>query len=1048
MKKTLHYFLWVLLFIGTQAYSQNRTITGTVTGKDDGLPIPGVSVVIKGTNRGTQTNNAGKFSVSVPAGASLTFTFVGYQGLSLPAKENMNVALLSDQKSLNEVVVVGYGTLQRKNVTGAQTSLKGNAFVDQPIASLDQALAGKATGVQVTQSSGILGSAPRIRIRGTSSISNGSDPLYVVDGVPIVNGNNSSYASYNPLGDINPNDVASVEVLKDGAATAIYGSRASGGVILITTKKGTVGKPKMAYDAWFATAQPSKRFDLLNADQFITIANEKLFNAATQANQTSGAYKQAFAGKDANGNPINTNWQDLVFNNSAFQQNHSFSVSGANEQTNYYFSLGYANLDGIIKPNSQKKYQFRGKVEQKAFNNHLTVGINNGVSYTYNYGLNSGTNSLSGNVGNAIRAFPNVGAFNNDGTYNLSADNARLGKGSNTKEIDDNYTNIKYVIDHNIFRNQNLALNGDAFANIKIIEGLNAKTQIGINGTFGEDYQYLDPLHGDGGGATKGSETQQYLPYFRYNWINTLSYDKAIGDHNISAVAGLEYQHSRYRSFYASGSQISSTFFGGENIISNSLTQSTFGIGGGVAEQAYQSYFGRVNYSYKDRYLASATFRNDKISSLPAGNQNAKLPGGSIGWRISKESFFEGSKALSFISDLKLRGSYAKVGNTDIGNYPFAGTFAAAVYGVQSALLYNQVGNNSLLFETSKKLDIGLDMGFLKNRISVTADYFKDNKDNLILAAPTATSLGLPNNSINQNVGSMVNKGFELAITSLNIQSKDFSWNTDFNITFVKNKVTALSNNNSDIIGTYNVVRVGQSIGALYGYDYRGVNAANGNPLYAKANGTIIQGNIANQTYYVYDPANPTALTTQSSLSATADKKILGNGNPTYFGGLNNTFRYKDFDFSAFFTFSGGNKVMNVTRQESLLNQKFMNGGTELLDRWTTPGQITNVPKLYYGRDAFTNTTSAASSRFVEDGKFIRAQNLSLGYTLPKTLTNKLSLTRVRVYAEVQNAFVITDYKGLDPELNTSVTTNQNPGVDYNTNPRARTYLLGINVGF
>jgi len=1057
MKKILQTFLLFLFLIASSVYAQTRTVTGVVTGKDDGQPIPGVSVLIKGTGTGTQTDASGKFSLSAPASSTLVFSFIGYQSLSVQANGNLNILLISNQKALNEVVVVGYGSLQRKDITGAQSTIKPSSFTDQPVASFDQALAGRATGVQVTQSNGILGAAPRIRIRGTSSISNGSDPLYVVDGVPVVNGNNSSYASYNPLGDINPNDIQSVDVLKDGAATAIYGSRASGGVILITTKKGVLGKPRMSYDSWFASAQVSKRFSLLNADQFITIANEKLFAAATTANQISGAYKQAFPTLDANGNPINTNWQNLVFDNSAFQQNQAFSVSAATEQTNYYFSLGFADLQGIITPNKQRKYQFRGKVEQKAFNNHLTVGVNTGVSYSRNTGLNSGTNSLSGNVGNAIRALPNVGAFTNNGSYNLSADNARLGKGLNTKEIDDNYTNIKYVIDHNIFSNQTIALNGDAFANIKIIEGLNAKTTIGTNGTFGEDYQYLDPIHGDGGGATKGSETQQYIPYFRYNWINTLSYDKTIDDHTINAVVGLEYQKSRYRSFFASGSQISSTFFGGQNIISNSLSQPTFSIGGGVSEQAYQSYFGRVNYSFKDRYLLSATFRNDKISSLPVGNQNAKLPGGSIGWRISKESFFENAKALSFISDLKFRGSYAKVGNTDIGNYPFAGTFGAAIYGAQSGLAYTQVGNSALLFETSKKFDVGMDLGLLNNRITVTADYFKDNKDNLILAAPTATSLGVPGNSINQNIGNMVNKGFEFSVNSLNIQNKNFSWSTDFNITFVKNKITALANNNSDIINTYNINRVGQSIGAIYGYDYRGVNPANGNPLYAKADGTLIQGNLANQTYYIYDVNNPNALTTATTLSATTDKKILGQGNPTYFGGLNNTVRYKNIDFSAFFTFSGGNKIMNVTRQESLLNQKFLNGGTELLQRWTTPGQITNVPRLYYGRDAFVNTTSAASSRFVEDGKFIRAQTMNIGYTLPKAFLNKFSITRIRVYAEIQNAFVITHYTGLDPELNltpsgtTSAinnTANSTPGVDYNTNPRARTYTLGLNVGF
>lgn len=1039
-RKLLKCLLFFMVLLVTKVSAQERTITGVVTSKDDGLPIPGVSVKVINSKIGVSTGADGTYSIKVGGSSVLQFSSIGYstQNISTGKSIKLNVSLVSDTKALTDVVVIGYGTAKRKDVTGSVASIKGEDLAGKPVASFDQALAGKITGVQVTNSSGILGAAPRIRIRGTNSISSGADPLYVVDGMVIISGGSSSVASVNPLGDINPNDIQSVDVLKDGAATAIYGSRGANGVIIITTKRGTKGKTQVNYNSWFAWANVAKRFDLLDAQEFVTIANEKLYNSGTTT-------PQAVLGYDASGNVINTNWQDLVFNKDAFQQNHNISFSGATDLSNYYFSLGYADLKGTTVGNNQTKYQFSGKFEQKALDNYLTFGASITGSYVKNTGLNSGTSSLSGNIGNAIRALPNVGAFNADGSYNLSSDNARLGRGANLKEIDDNYTNIKYVLDHNIFSNQTFSLLGNAFVDVKIIDGLNLRSQVSTQNMFGEDYRYLDPLHGDGGSATKGSELQQYIPVSRYSWTNTATYNKTIGDHSFGATVGLEYQKSSSRYFYASGSQLSSTFFSGENIISNSLTQSTFDIGGGVSENAYKSYFARANYGYKDRYLVSGTYRIDAISSLPLGNQSAKLPGVSIGWRISQEDFMKGN--LKFINDLKIRGGYAKTGNTDIGNYPFAGTFGAATYGVQSGLAYTQVGNSSLKFETSGKYDVGIDATMFDNRITLTADYFKNNIDNLILAAPTAPSLGVPGNSINQNVGKMYNKGYEFAVSADIFRDSPFKWNTSFNITFVKNKITQLSNNNSDITYTYNVNRVGESIGSLYGYEYAGVNPANGNPLYVKSTGQIIQGNIANQTYYVYDAANPTALTTATTLAA-SDKKILGQSNPTYYGGLVNTFRYKGFDLNINMVFSGGNKVMNITRQESLLNQKFLNNGTEILERWTTPGQVTSVPKVYYGRDAFTNLTSSTSSRFVEDGKFIRAQDLVLGYTFPKLFTDKIKLSRLRLYAQVQNAFVITPYSGLDPELNYSTSTNSQAGLDYNTNPKARTFLIGLNVGF
>lgn len=1034
MKKNLLNFLWVLLLIGTQSYAQNRTITGKVTGKDDGLPLPGVSVVVKGTKLGTQTTSDGSFSIIVPSGnQSLVFSFVGYTTATFPVSgARLNVTLATSASALNEVVVVGYGVQEKREVTGSVGKVNGSDISNLAAPSFDKQLQGRVTGVQVSTNNGILGSAPTIRIRGNNSITQGNGPLYVVDGVPIVTGNQSGVTPTNPLGDINPNDIESFEVLKDGSATAIYGSRAANGVVLITTKKGKAGRQTINYDNWFSWASTAKRFKLLNADQFIQISNEKFANAGITA-------PQAFPTLDPSGKPYDTDWQDVIFR-TGFQQNHYLSVSGGSENGNYYFSGGFTDLKGNIVANSQRKYSIKSRVEQKALN-FLTLGFNSGVTYTQNNGLNTGTNSLSGNVTNALLVFPNVPVFNADGSYNLSPDGTKLGQGANLRQIDNNYTNIQYVLDHNINRNQNLTLNGTAFIDAKIINGLNVRSQIGVNSLYGEDYQYYDPFHGDGRGSN-GVIFQQYIPTFNYDWQNTLSYNKVFGSHKINFVAGAEFQKERDRNFAAQGTGLSNTYFSSNNIISSTLA--TPSIYGDFYESSIKSYFARFNYAYKEKYLLTLTDRIDYLSKLAPGHQKANLPGGSLGWRISKEDFFAESSALSFVNDFKLRGGYAKTGNTNLTSYyPFASSYAPAQYGAQSGLSFSRLGNSALSFETSKKLDIGFDLAMFNNRLTITADYYKNTNDGLIQNVQTPLSLGVPGNVIAENVGKLYNKGFELAVSSINIKSKDFTWSTDFNITFNKNRVTELYGG-LDLVNTYNITRVGVSANSFYGYQYAGVNAANGNPLYIKGNGQMIQGNIATTTYYNYDPSNPTALTTQSSLG-TADKKVLGNSAPTYFGGFNNTFRYKQFDLGVFFTFAGGNKVMNATRQEDLLNQAFNNNGVEILNRWTTPGQITNTPRLYYGSGytTFINTTGSTNSRFLEDGKFIRAQNMTLGYTLPSTWASKAKLSKVHVYAGVQNAFIITHYKGADPEL-----SNTGTGVDFNANPTPRNIIVGLNVGF
>ncbi|MDB5009690.1 MAG: hypothetical protein JWQ06_479 [Mucilaginibacter sp.] len=1036
MKKNLLSLLLLSLFALTSAFAQRRTITGRVTGADDGQPLIGVTVKVAEGTIGTQTNAAGIYTFSVPQNATaLNFSYIGYlaQTVTIGSKTTINLTLTPDAKALSEVVVVGYGTQERRDLTGSVGKVSGAAIADLPTPSFDKALAGRVTGVRVTESSGLLGTAPTIRVRGTNSLSFDTGPLYVVDGIPIVTGNQSSIVSNNPLGDINPEDIESIEVLKDGSASAIYGSRASSGVVLITTKKGKSGRQTVNYNMWAGESSTSKRLSVLNAAQFITINNEKLTNA--------GGQPQAFPTLDPSGKPYDTNWQNVVFQR-GFQQNHAISVSGGTDRSTYYVSGGFSDLTGDIVDNSQRKYNVRANVEQKALNNVLTFGFTSSVSYVQNLGLNTGTNALSGNVTNALLVFPNVPVMNPDGSYNISAAGTVLGAGSNTKQIDNNYTNIKYILDNNIYKNQNLTFTGTSFVDAKIISGLNVRSQIGINALYGEDYQYWNPIHGDG--RPNGYVFQQYLPSFNYDWVNTISYNKEFGNNKINFVAGTELQKTRSRNFNASGTGLSNTFFGPNNIIGGTLATPT--IGGDILENDIKSLLSRASYSFKNKYLVTLTYRIDYISNLGIANKPAQLPGGSIGWRISDESFFKDASFLKFVNDMKLRASYARTGNTNIGNYPFASSYTPAQYGSVNSIAFSRFGNPNLVFEQTDKIDFGVDLSMFNSRITLVADYFKNKDNNLIQNVPIAPSLGVPNNIIAENVGNMYNQGFELGINSLNIKTKDFSWSSGFNLTLIKNKVTNLYGG-LDLLTTYNITRVGYPINSFYGYKYLGVNPANGNPLYLKGNGQQIQGDVAKSTYYNYDPANPTVETTQNSLSSTTDRSVLANALPTYYGSINNTFTYKGFDLGLYFTFSGGNAVYNATRQESLMTQLFDNNGTEILNRWTTPGQITNVPKLYYGNGNFINVAGSTNSRFLEDGKFLRAQEITLGYSLPKMVIEKLKLTRVRVYGQVQNAFILTPYKGLDPEVaNTTAATGT--GVDFNANPRPRTFVLGLNVGF
>ncbi|MFN4086243.1 MAG: SusC/RagA family TonB-linked outer membrane protein [Spirosomataceae bacterium] len=1024
MKKNVFFTMLLIGLAAMTTFAQSK-ISGKVTSAEDGSGIPGVSVQVKGTSKGTQTNVEGNYSIEASKGQVLVFSFVGMttREVTVGNQSTVNVSLGDDAKTLSEVVVVGYGTQERRNITGSVVSVNGKAIENLVTPSFESQLAGRAPGVQITTPSGILGARPIIRVRGVNSITSSANPLIVIDGVPVVDADRSSVNSSNPLANINPADIESFEVLKDGSATAIFGSRAANGVILITTKRGSSGKAKVNYNTSVGMNEAVETFKLLNGDQFVEIANEKRRNA----NQAPLA------------NPgVNTDWQDFIFRQ-GFTQQHNLSISGGSDMTKYFFSLGFTDQQSAIKPNDLARYSFRANLDHKV-SKSVRLGTSMSYSLTEILGLNNGANSLSGAIYNATRALPNVPLYDPANTrfdgFNVTADGATTGFGANLAGPDNNIPNIGFVIQNNLYRSRAHRILGNAYAEVDLLKGLTARTQIGVDLTLADDFQSLDPRHGDGR-SSNGNVFMAYSPAFRWNWQNTLNYQTIIGeDHTVNVTVGAEYQYTNFYNFTGSGTAISDNFYRQRNLISGSYNNQFSG--GGFSERGFDSYFGRFNYAYKGRYLASFTLRNDGISDLAPENRRGTFFGGSVGWRVSDEAFFNSE----LISDLKLRASYAEVGNTEIGTFAAIGGSSPVLGGAGAGIGYARVANAGLLWETSKKLNLGFDMTV--GKINLSADYFTNNIDGLILSAPTIPSLGVPGNSINQNVGSMINSGVEFRVATTVLKRGKFSWNTDFNFTWLRNEVTKLV---APLTSTYNRTEEGGPIAQLYGFRWAGVNPANGNPMYFRGD-QIVQYNLRPGAigFRTYDPANP------ENVSVTAPgptQEFLGNTLPRWQGGWSNNFNFGNFDAEIFTRYSGGNYIMNETFR-GLLGQGFSNNDARILDRWTTPGQITDIPKLYSGQDANMFQTAASNSRFIEKGDFIRIQNIVLGYTVPRSFLDKAfgsSISNIRAFAQVQNPFTFTKYTGLDPESN-QFGGQLNFGVDWNVAPLIRTYSLGVNVGF
>ncbi len=1062
-------------FVYGEVFAQDRIISGKVTSKEDGTGIPGATIRVKGSKTGTVTDIEGLYKLTVsPDAKTLEISYVGYatQSIEIGNQTSIDAVLVTDEKSLTEVVVVGYGEQSKKTLTSSITKIGGSSIANLATPSFDQQLAGRAAGVQITQPSGIIGQAPVIRIRGTNSITGGAGPLIVIDNVPVVTANQSGTTNSNPLGDINPADIESYEVLKDGAATAIYGSRAAAGVILITTKRGKKNTAaKVDFNMYVGVSTTTKRFDLLNSADFVTINNEKRANTTPVPNTVLVA----------RGTALNTDWQDQIFR-TGVTQNYNLNFGGGAEKTTYFFSLGYTKQESPVVANDMTRLSVRGNIDHN-FNKWLDAGTSFSYTRSEINGLNVSTNGLGANVFNAIRAFPNIPVLNPNnpvGGYNIdSLDTRSMGRWTNFAPPTNGLPNVKFALDNNINRNNTDRVISSSYAVLKVpyVDGLKIKTLYSLDLMGTRDFRSWDPRHGDGQGSN-GRIDQTSRLVTRWNWQNTVSYNKEFGDHNISAVAGVEYQKTTTSTFTASGTAFSDRFFLQEGLIGGSyttqLSDGNYGLSG------FASTFIRANYGFKNKYLASLTYRRDGISDLPQANRFGNFMGGSLGYRLSEEAFYQNSSIAKIMNEVKIRGSYAQVGNVDLGtSFPYLGLFGASQYASFNGIAFSQAGNPNLKWESSSKIDIGLELGFFNNRLNLEVDYFQNDISDLLLLAPTPSSVGIPGNfgtnignSIAKNVGSMTNSGLEIGINGDVLRLKNgFKWSASANLTFLKNEVTGLVKNtegkDQDLFvttgtnGNYHVARVGNPIASFYGYQSAGVSPESGNPMYVKGNGRIVERDARTGQYGFYTAgsnftADPAASLLTGDISAGGDRRILGSAIPTWYGGFTNNFSFKGFDLEIFMRFSGGNSIMNVTRQTSLLNMDFANNGTEILNRWTKPGQITDVPRLVQGQTTNINQDGLATTRFLESGDFLRIQNIVLGYNLPSSLLSKtkdksFAVRSVRIYAQVQNLATFTAYKGLDPEVTTNTGSGQSSnaaiGVDFNTNPIMRTITFGLNIG-
>ncbi len=1018
---------------------QDIEIRGTII-DERGVPLPGASIMVKGTTLGTRTDLAGNFKLNVANSKSvLIVSFFGMETkeVTVGKQKVIEIQLLSDVENLQEVVVVGYGTQRKSDITGAVGSVSEAQLRERPAASLNQALAGRIAGVQVNSNSGRPGGQTSIRIRGFSSISTTNNPLYVIDGVILPVG--SQTQNSNAIDFLNPNDIASVEVLKDASSTAIYGARGANGVILITTKRGTSGVGRITYDTDFSlpTIGPN-RLEMLNAKQYLEVENLAYKNSETYDPDgwAAGNYVDPRIKRkslpllfNSNGDPLyETDWLKES-TQSKLSQNHQLGFSGGSNDNTYGVFLNYRDDNGLLLNSYLKRYSGRF-----TFDNQVKKWIKVGGSLNYTNQeenlVDIGTGGLN-SVRMITESFPFLPIKYPDGSWADNQNYPGAEGGSNPVHI---LTDRKYIL-----QTQNTL--GNVYTDIKLATGLQFRSVLGANVvTRGRNEYNGRSLYGisfdQKGTATLDNNRETY-----WSFENYLTYMKRIAkDHAITGLLGLSWQETNVFGFSANAQNFSTDYFDFNNIGSASTPNPG---SSRRARFAFNSYFGRLNYSFKDKYLLTATGRVDGSSKFGENHKYAFFPSAALAWRVSEEDFL---KYNNTVSNLKLRTSYGITGNSEINTYAsqslLGSGYGAIINNTRvTGVGTNRLANPNLKWEKTAQYDFGLELGLFKNRITIEADVYYRKTTDMLLAAPVPTSSGYA--SITRNVGSMENKGLEFALKTENIVSKDFSWNTTFNISLNRNKVLSLATP-ADIFGLGNpgftnetgIIRVGEPVGSFWGLTRLGTWSESERAEAAKfssyrAGKTMLPGDIkyldVNGDYAIND----------------ADRMIIGNGNPKGWGAFLNNFRYKNIDLTVEFQYSYGNDVLNMTKHSGEDRQGIANSFSSVLNAWTPQNQNTPIAAI---RDTRAGYVTNVDTHWLEDGSFIRGRNLLLGYTFPKSFVDKVRLNRLRVYTSVQNFLLATAFTGNDPE----VTTFSNPfaqGQTFFDYPKPTTYMLGINIG-
>ncbi len=1015
--------LMCCLLCTTVLFAQNQIVKGTI--KDaEGKPVAGATLVIKGTKKGTNSGSDGTYSIVVGKGDEiLEVSFVGYRSRLVEIKGRilLDIVLEEAKSQLSDVVVVGYGTQKKSDITGAISSVRNKEFKDQPVSNLAQSIQGKVAGILVTTPSGTPGAGLLVSVRGANN------PLYVVDGVPMLSESNSSLStSYNTTGDeegsgqnissisdINPDDIESIEILKDASSASIYGARAANGVVLITTKRGKNGKTEFGFNSFAGIQNVSRKIPFLDSKGFVALEEDARKQDLIAYNQDPTPFNNLYPGFDPSvlttplpsswNTGVNTNWENQIFRTAPIS-NLQLSARGGNEKTKFFLAGNYFDQQGIVIENFYKRASFRMNLDNKV-NDRISLGAN--TSFTYGRNRRSfNDDTYTGIVTNALGASPLMPVYNADGSYadytlyqaSWLSDNPV----KSAKEIKAFTTNYRFI--------------GTVFADIQLLKSLKFRSSFTADYTNLIDNQFFDPITSDGapvgGKAIEGT-------YRNLTWLNEniLTYTNNFGKSSLSAVGGFTAQSSRYEktAVKAQGFPEGS---GLENISSASTVTSASAqnFGWGLA-----SFLGRINYAYDEKYLFSLSARYDGSSRFDPSDRWGLFPAFSAGWVLSKEKFMEKSE---FITNLKLRVSYGLTGDQEIGDFQFQRYWTPSRYDGNAGLRPTNIGNPGLTWQRNKMFNIGADFEIQHGKLSGSLEFFRGDRTKLLANAVLPATSGFA--SYTTNAGDIENKGVEFSLMAYPVKNPHFSWAISFNMSYIQDKIKSLYSDNelifayADLFPTH-ILKVGQAVGSFWGYKYLGVDPKTGNPSYSN------------------------------------DPQILGKATPDYFGGLTNDFKYRNFDLSISTQFSLGNKVYNLIRTtyqtlgyspggwdaNNNLFQVYANNATIVNKRWEKPGDVTNIPRA----SLIFQNYNQQSSQFVEDASFFRIRTVNLGYTLrPKHpgLYNSL-----RLYLQVQNLWVLTKYYGFDPEVSSNGGSNpQTAGVDYAAYPQARTLTFGLNFNF